>query len=139
MMQFKTYKYLYYVRNYCAKHCSLIIFLLNSHTNIVCMRWNKDILKEARISAKLSQPALAKALGVHFRTVQNWEKGVTSIPTSVSLALDKLFGETQDFVPREEYEKVVSALNSTTEALTSATELNKKLTDIIQSNYRIGE
>lgn len=103
------------------------------------MQWNKDTLKEARTSAKLSQPALAEALGVHFRTVQNWEKGVTSIPTSVSLALDKIFSETQDFVSREEYDKVVSALNSTTEALTSATELNKKLTDIIQSNYRIGE
>lgn len=89
------------------------------------MQWNKDTLKEARTSAKLSQSALAEVLGVHFRTVQNWEKGVTSIPTSVSLALDKLFGGTQGFVPKEEYDKVVSALNS-------ATELNKKLTDIIQ-------
>ena len=92
------------------------------------MLWNKDTLKEARTSAKLSQPALAEALGVHFRTVQNWEKGATSIPTSVSLALDKLFGESQnqDVVSREEYNKVVEALNS-------ATELNRKLTDIIQS------
>ena len=90
------------------------------------MQWNKDTLKEARTSAKLSQSALAEVLGVHFRTVQNWEKGVTSIPTSVSLALDKLFGGIQGFVPKEEYDKVVSALNS-------ATELNKKLTDIIQS------
>lgn len=92
------------------------------------MQWNKDTLKEARTSAKLSQPALAEALGVHFRTVQNWEKGATSIPTSVSLALDKLFGESQNqgVVSREEYNKVVEALNS-------ATELNRKLTDIIQS------
>ncbi len=103
------------------------------------MQWNKETLKKFRTSSKLSQPALAEALGVHFRTVQNWEKGVTPIPISVSLALDKLFGDTHDFVSREEYNKVVSALNSTTEALTSATELNKKLTDIIQSNYRIGE
>lgn len=92
------------------------------------MQWNKDTFKEARISAKLSQPALAEALGVHFRTVQNWEKGATPIPISVSLALDKLFGDTQskDVVSREEYNKVVEALNS-------ATELNRKLTDIIQS------
>ena len=90
------------------------------------MQWNKETLREARTSAKLSQPALAEALGVHFRTVQNWEKGVTSIPTSVSLALDKLFGETQEYVPKEEYDKVVAALES-------ATELNKRLTDIIQS------
>lgn len=90
------------------------------------MQWNKDTLKEARTSAKLSQPALAEALGVHFRTVQNWEKGATPIPISVSLALDKLFGETQEYVPKEEYDKVVAALES-------ATELNKRLTDIIQS------
>lgn len=90
------------------------------------MQWNKETLREARTSAKLSQPALAEALGVHFRTVQNWEKGATSIPTSVSLALDKLFGETQEYVPKEEYDKVVAALES-------ATELNKRLTDIIQS------
>ena len=96
------------------------------------MQWNKDTLKEARTSAKLSQPALAEALGVHFRTVQNWEKGVTSIPTSVSLALDKLFSETQDFVSREEYNKVVEALNS-------ATELNKKLSSIIQNSAQAAE
>lgn len=96
------------------------------------MQWNKDTLKEARTSAKLSQPALAEALGVHFRTVQNWEKGVTSIPTSVSFALDKLFKETQDFVSREEYNKVVEALNS-------ATELNKKLSSIIQHSVQVTE
>ncbi|MCI5833488.1 MAG: helix-turn-helix domain-containing protein [Prevotella sp.] len=91
------------------------------------MEWTKDSLKEERTKAKLSQTALADELGVHFRTVQNWEKGTTPIPVSVLPALDKLFGETQDVVPREEYNKVVAALNS-------ATELNKKLTDIIQSS-----
>lgn len=94
------------------------------------MQWNKDALKEARISAKLSQPALAEVLGVHFRTVQNWEKGATPIPTSVSLALDILFGKDPDVVSREEYNKVVEALNS-------ATELNRKLTSIIQSGLHI--
>lgn len=96
------------------------------------MQWNKDTLKETRLKAGLSQTALAEALGVHFRTVQNWEKGATPIPTSVSLALDNLFGTTQGFVSREEYEKVVSALNS-------ATELNKTLTHIIQTNIQIGK
>lgn len=93
------------------------------------MQWNKDTLKAARVLAKLSQPALAEALGVHFRTVQNWEKGVTPIPVSVSLALERMFGESQDVVPRTEYDKVV-------EALTSATELNKKLTDLLNSNIQ---
>ena len=92
------------------------------------MEWNKDTLKEERTKAKISQAELAKALGVHWRTVQNWEKG-TSIPTSVIPALDKLFNSSPDVVPREEYDKVVSALNS-------ATELNKKLTDLLQSNLQ---
>ena len=91
------------------------------------MQWNKDTLKEARTSAKLSQPALAEALGVHFRTVQNWEKGATSIPTSAHPALDKILCQSQDMVSRAEYDRVVSALNF-------ATELNRKLSDIIQSN-----
>ena len=93
------------------------------------MQWTKDTLKESRTAAKLSQPALAESLGVHFRTVQNWEKGTTPIPASVLPALEKLFGETRDVVPREEYDKVVSALNS-------ATELNKKLTDLLQSSLQ---
>ena len=93
------------------------------------MQWNKELFKEARIKAKLSQQALADEIGVHFRTVQNWEKGTTPIPTSVIPALDKLFKKSTDVVPREEYDKVVSALNS-------ATELNKKLTDLLQSNLQ---
>ena len=89
------------------------------------MEWNKDTLKEKRTEAKISQTALATMLGVHWRTVQNWEKG-TSIPASVIPALDKLLGSSQDVVSREEYNKVVAALNS-------ATELNHRLSDIIQS------
>ncbi len=93
------------------------------------MEWTKDNLKEERTKAKLSQTALADELGVHFRTVQNWEKGTTPIPALVFPTLDKLFGKAQDVVPREEYDKVISALNS-------ATELNKKLTDLLQSNLQ---
>ena len=100
------------------------------------MQWNKDTLKEYRTNSKLSQQALADEIGVHFRTVQNWEKGTTPIPISVIPALEKLFNSSPDVVPREEYDKIVSALNSTTEALNSATELNKKLTSIIQSNIQ---
>lgn len=99
---------------------------------ILCiMQWNKDTLKAARQKAKLSQTSLADEFGVHFRTVQNWEKGTTSIPSTVQPALDKLLGEndTEDFVPREEYNRVVAALDA-------STELNKKLTDIIQSGLK---
>ena len=52
------------------------------------MEWTKDSLKEERTKAKLSQTALADELGVHFRTVQNWGKGTTPIPASVSQALE---------------------------------------------------
>lgn len=93
------------------------------------MQWPKDTINESRTSAKLSQPVLAESLGVHFRTVQNWGKGTTPIPASVLPALDKLFGETQDVVPREAYDKVVAALNS-------ATELNKKMSDLTQSSIQ---
>ena len=90
------------------------------------MQWNKDILKQARVASKLSQLSLAQALGVHFRTVQNWEKGVTAIPTSTFPALDQIICK-NDVVPREEYDKVVEALNS-------ATDLNRKLSNLLQSN-----
>lgn len=91
------------------------------------MKWNKETLKEARHKAKLFQSALAEELGVHFRTIQNWEKGTISIPSTVHLALDKLFdsNEYSDYVPRTEYNRVVAALDA-------STELNRKLTDIIQ-------
>ncbi len=90
------------------------------------MDWNKDTLKEYRTKAKLSQQALADAVGVHLRTVQNWEKG-TTIPASVIPTLEKLLFVEQGFVSREEYNKVLAALDS-------ATELNRKLTDLLQSN-----
>ena len=93
------------------------------------MNWNKDTLKEARTNSGLSQAALADVLGVHWRTIQNWEKGAAIPPASV-LALDKIFEGPTDSVSREEYNKVVAALNS-------ATELNKKLTDIIQSSVQL--
>lgn len=80
------------------------------------MKWTNDTLKEARLAAKLSQAALAVSLGVPN-------------PVSVLPALDKFFGEAQDVVPKEEFNKVVSVLNS-------ATELNKKLTDLLQSSIQ---
>lgn len=93
------------------------------------MRWDKDTLKEIRLKAGLSQTALAESLGVHFRTVQNWEKGATPIPVSVIPAFDKLLGGSTEVVSIEEYNRVVEALNS-------ATELNRKLIDIIQSSIQ---
>ena len=92
------------------------------------MQWNKDTLREARLKAKLSQIALVSELGVHFRTMQNWEKRITSTPITVNPAIDEIFGVSYnpDYVSREEYNRVVAALDV-------STELNKKLTDIIQT------
>ena len=91
------------------------------------MEWNKDTLRKARTLAKFSQQALANELGVHWRTIQNWESGVTPIPTSALASIDMLLGTNTNVISIEEYNKVVEALNS-------ATELNKKLTEIIQSS-----
>ena len=93
------------------------------------MIWTKQTLKDARTKAGLSQSALAEEIGVHFRTVQNWEKGTTPIPTSVTPALDKLLCEEEGYVSIDEYNRVLDALES-------ATELNRKLTDIIHSNNK---
>ena len=93
------------------------------------MQWNKDTLRETRLKVGLSQTALAEALGVHFRTVQNCEKGITNNPSTALPALDKVLGTTGEVVSIDEYNKVVEALNS-------ATELNRKLTNIIQSSIQ---
>lgn len=63
------------------------------------MKWNKHTLKEERTNTKISQTELTKALRVHWKIVQNWEKD-TSIPTSVFHDLDKLFNRSLEVVPR---------------------------------------
>ena len=94
------------------------------------MQWTKYTLKESRTTVKISQLASAESLEAHLKTVQNRLKGTSPISITALPALDKLFGEAQNVVLKEEYNKVVTALDSTTE-------LNKKLTDIIQSSIQI--
>lgn len=91
------------------------------------MQWNIDTLKRDRTSAKLLQPALAEALEVHFRLFKTGKRSYV-YPNVCFSALDKLFRETSNLnvLSREEYDKVVKPSNS-------STELNRKLTDIIQS------
>ena len=48
---------------------------------------SKDEFKRLRHSAGHTQMSLAKALGVHLRTVTRWELGEIKIPTVVELAL----------------------------------------------------
>ena len=48
---------------------------------------SRDEFKRLRRSAGHTQRSLAKALGVHLRTVARWELGEIKIPTVVELAL----------------------------------------------------
>lgn len=92
------------------------------------MQWNKETLREVRLKAAISNRFSKRIGSTLFRTLQNWEKGITPIPITVNPALDKKLGvsDNPDYVSREEYNRVVAALDV-------STELNKKLTDVIQS------
>ena len=48
---------------------------------------SKDEFKKSRQSVGHTQASLAKAIGVHLRTVWRWELGETIIPKVVELAL----------------------------------------------------
>ena len=49
-------------------------------------------LKELRQEKKLSQKELAKTIGVHYRTLQNWENGVSQIKPDKAQQLADFFG-----------------------------------------------
>lgn len=48
-------------------------------------------LKELRKEKKLTQQEVAKKIGVHYRTLQNWEKGANTINPDKSQALADYF------------------------------------------------
>ena len=47
-------------------------------------------LQQWRVKNKMTQQALADALGVHRVTVAKWEAGMTEIPNFLPLALEGL-------------------------------------------------
>ena len=49
-------------------------------------------LKELRQEKKLSQKELAKTIGVHYRTLQNWENGESQIKPDKAEKLADFFG-----------------------------------------------
>lgn len=49
-------------------------------------------LKELRQEKKLSQKELAKKIGVHYRTLQNWENGESQIKPDKAQKLADYFG-----------------------------------------------
>nr|DAE25683.1 MAG TPA: Repressor protein CI [Siphoviridae sp. ctC6Q17] len=55
-------------------------------------------LKELRKEKGLSQQALANELGVHYRTLQNWENGETDIKLSQAKMLADYFGVSETYL-----------------------------------------
>lgn len=53
---------------------------------------NMNRLKELRQEKKLSQKELAENIGVHYRTLQNWENGESQIKPEKSKQLAEFFG-----------------------------------------------
>lgn len=62
----------------------------SSLKGVLIISMNK--LKELRKERGLSQQALAKKLGVHYRTLQNWENGESQIKTEKAQQLANYFG-----------------------------------------------
>ncbi|MFI3088050.1 helix-turn-helix domain-containing protein [Streptococcus sp. 2022WUSS037] len=63
-------------------------------------------LKELRQEKKLSQKELAEKIGVHFRTLQNWENGESQIKPDKAQALADHFGVSVGYLlGYSEYEK----------------------------------
>lgn len=55
-------------------------------------------LKELRQEKKLSQKELAEKIGVHYRTLQNWENGESQIKPDKAQALADYFGVSVAFL-----------------------------------------
>ena len=73
-------------------------------------------LKELRQAKKLSQKELAKNIGVHYRTLQNWENGESQIKTEKAQQLADYFGVSVGYLlgyesnPLERLESLVDEL-----------------------------
>ena len=55
------------------------------------MDWNKETIKYARLSRKLSQSQFASALGVSKSTVEKWEQGLRPVTPHMARYLDLFF------------------------------------------------
>ncbi|HFU4001217.1 TPA: helix-turn-helix domain-containing protein [Streptococcus suis] len=68
-------------------------------------------LKELRQEKKLSQKELAEKIGVHYRTLQNWENGESQIKPDKAQALADHFGVSVGYLlGYSEYRQLESAL-----------------------------
>ena len=87
----------------------LIIKALRTYTNSAPVRKEKtetaktlgEVLKQHRLSCKMTQEFVAETLGVSRQAVSKWESGASTPSTANLMALAKLFGVAADELLKE--------------------------------------
>ncbi|MGQ7550694.1 helix-turn-helix domain-containing protein [Streptococcus suis] len=90
-------------------------------------------LKELRQEKKLSQKELAKKIGVHYRTLQNWENGESQIKPDKAQKLAEHFGVSVGYLLG--YEDLLDQLEEVDAELTKGMALSKNLSMAASSSY----
>lgn len=62
-------------------------------------------LKELRKERKITQQEIAEKIGVHYRTLQNWESGKNQIKPDKAQAFDDFFGVSTSYLLGYGYKK----------------------------------
>ncbi|WP_104929843.1 helix-turn-helix transcriptional regulator [Streptococcus suis] len=97
-------------------------------------------LKELRQEKKLSQKELAKKIGVHYRTLQNWENGESQIKPDKAQALADHFGVSVGYLLgyEEQSDKPLFTVDysmlRTIEDINDIEEIDNLITDTLLAN-----
>ena len=87
-------------------------------------------LKELRQEKKLSQKELAENIGVHYRTLQNWENGESQIKPEKAQQLADFFGVSVGYLLGYEEAKTLENILKDAEEYLEMTE-----DDLLSDNY----
>ena len=87
-------------------------------------------LKELRQEKKLSQKELAENIGVHYRTLQNWENGESQIKPEKAQQLADFFGVSDGYLLGYEEAKTLENILKDAEEYLEMTE-----DDLLSDNY----
>ena len=87
-------------------------------------------LKELRQEKKLSQKELAENIGVHYRTLQNWENGESQIKPEKAQQLADYFGVSVGYLLGYEEAKTLENILKDAEEYLEMTE-----DDLLSDNY----
>lgn len=90
-------------------------------------------LKELRKDKGLSQQALAQQIGVHYRTLQNWENGKTHIKPEKAEQLADYFGVTVGYLLG--YDDIEDLVTETEDILKKGVEEQQKARKQASSHY----